>query len=136
MNIVSITTIATYVLFVAVGYKLESSLLYLYYRKTGHHYKEHHFTYGKYLLFLIIPCIIFLLEAHIYGMVLVKVFAGSMIIGTFLEWTLGFVFYKIVGVKLWTYHVYPLGEYTSYLSIVFWGFAGVFFVLLARVAGF
>jgi uncharacterized membrane protein len=132
MNTHLLYTAIIYLVAAAIGYTLESVLLRAYYQKTGNHYKEHHFTYSKYVLFMIIPFIAFLFQLNTFGSSLIKVFIGSMFIGTFLEWALGFAFYKIIGVKLWTYHVFPLGEYTSYLSIGFWGFAGVFFVLMAK----
>jgi len=67
------------------------------------------------------------------GSQLLLVCLSFALVGTFLEWLIGFFYHKIVGQKLWTYHRYSLSGYTSLLSIPLWGLAGALFWLLAKI---
>jgi uncharacterized membrane protein len=61
------------------------------------------------------------------------VFLFFAVIGTFMEWLIGFAYENVVGKILWTYDKFNINGYTSYLSIPLWGIAGVVFWLIANV---
>ena len=116
-----------------VGMMLETFFHRIHYWITKTHYKEHHFTWGKYLYYLLFPLLTFGVSIYENGWNVVQVFLIFAFLGTFLEWMVGFTYHKIVGVRLWTYHKYSITRYTSFLSIPLWGFAGILFWHLARV---
>lgn len=123
-----------YLLMVIAGLSLETIAVRAHYYLTKTHYKEHHFTFGKYILVLIMPL---MASFYVIGKVphLLNVFIVFAFVGPFLEWLLGFSYYKIVGQRLWTYHRYSITHYTSFLTIPFWGLAGVLFWLLSQLFG-
>ncbi len=64
----------------------------------------------------------------------VRLFMASAVIGTLLEYLLGVFLKHIRGSEVWTYHFLPLGRYTSWISIPYWGGAGlVFFYIATKV---
>lgn len=67
------------------------------------------------------------------GLSVLQVYLVFALVGTFLEWIIGFMYRQIVGEKLWSYHRYAIAEYTSFLSIPIWGLAGVLFWVLAQM---
>jgi hypothetical protein len=121
----------TYIVLAGVGLGLEEFFMGFYYAMTKNRYKKHHFTFSKYLMFIIVPGLV-LLSQYYYdqGFFAAKVFIVFGVLCTFLEWALGFFFKRMVGIQLWTYHKYALGRYTSWLSIPLWGLAGLLFTHL------
>lgn len=116
------------------GVILEDIIMKIHYRLTKKHYKEHHFTFGKYLFLLLGPLMGTGLLISQGNLVLINVFLTFSIVGTFIEYAIGFFYHGIIGQRLWTYHRYPIGNrYTSFLSIPFWGLGGILFWLLAKV---
>lgn len=61
----------------------------------------------------------------------VRLFMASAVIGTLLEYLLGVFLMHIRGSEVWTYHFLPLGRYTSWISIPYWGGAGLVFFYIA-----
>lgn len=115
------------------GFLLELSFSRLHFALTKTHYKEHHFTFGKYLYLLLTPTVlVFVLTVHL-DLNLAAIFVSFAIFGTIAEWFLGFFYHKIVGQRLWTYHKYHIMHYTSFLSILLWGFAGIIFWFLLQI---
>lgn len=121
-----------FILMVTTGVVLEMGVSKIHFFIFKNHYKERHFTPGKYLFFLLFLLIAFLIITFKNGLTLLKVFQMFAIISTMLE-LIGFSYNVIVGQRLWTYHRYTLTKYTSLLSIPICGLAGVLFWLLARV---
>lgn len=115
---------------IVVGVGLEWGLKTLHYRMTKTHYKEHHFTLGKYLFLLLFPLLGVFTSVNLVGLGVGAVFLKSAILGTVMEGLVGFSYHKVIGQKLWTYHKYSFGGYTSWLSVPVWGLAGVFFWLM------
>lgn len=84
-------------------------------------------------IFFFLPAVsLIVLVAHV-GMSLLYVFVVFALAGTAFEWLIGFFYHQIIGQRLWTYHRYTISGYTSFLSVPFWGLAGVFFWLLSQV---
>lgn len=96
--------------------------------------KTYHFNTGRYIYYLITP-VTALTFAFIAttSIKLLYVFFVFSLLGTFLEWLAGFAYHMIVGQKLWTYHRYSIGGYTSLLSMPLWGIGGVLFWLLVQI---
>jgi hypothetical protein len=60
------------------------------------------------------------------GGVVILVFLAWLILGPFLEATIGYTYLNITGKHLWIYERYGiLNRTTSYLSAPFWAFAGL-----------
>lgn len=62
-------------------------------------------------------------------------FLVSALAGTAAEWFLGTVFYRVFGIKIWTYHHGAIGEFTSIYSFPYWGGAIFFFWILIKNFG-
>ncbi len=95
--------------------------------------KTHYFPAGKFLYFLIFPLMSVIFVATQLQIPIIFGFLIFSIVGTTAEYFLGYTFHKIVGRKLWTYHTYSIGGYTSWLSIPLWGIGGIFFWLISRL---
>ncbi len=119
---------------VIIGVLFEVVVRRFHYYLTKQHYKENHFTLGKYLFLLLFPliatAIIFYIENEL---TVFKVFLTFGVVGMFSEWLVGMSYHKVVGQRLWTYHKYAIAEYTSWLSLPLWGLCGITFYLLAQV---
>jgi Putative ABC-transporter type IV len=107
------------------GVFLEIAVVRLHHAHIKTHHKEHHFSFAKYLLLILFPliaCGIILVKE---GGDLVSIFIAFSVLGTALEWFVAFGYHQIMGQRLWTYHRYSITKYTSFLSIPFWGTAGI-----------
>jgi len=124
---------ALFLLMAIGGVFLESLVMKIHFSVTKKHYKEHHFTFGKYIFFLLFPFLALSVIFYLSGQSALNVFLVFCLLGTILEWCIGYSFNQVVGQRLWTYHRYAIGGYTSYLSIPIWGMGGVMFWLLAKV---
>ena len=118
---------------VVFGLVAESAFMTAYFRRTGHHYKEHHFLLSRYVMVLVTPLAAILVVASSAGWVLLNIVVVFAFMGTFLEWLIGWAYHHIVGQRLWTYHRYSIGGYTSLLSVPLWGLCGGLFWLLAAI---
>lgn len=96
-------------------------------------YKKYHYSFARYIFFLLFPITAFIFVLAQIGLEVLTVFLSFSLIGTFLEWLSGFSYHMSVGQRLWTYHRYSIGSYTSFLSIPLWGLGGVLFWLLVSV---
>ncbi len=97
----------------------------LYFVFTKKHYKIHHYSFSKFLSFILFPLAIVTLYSSIANFSLLLLFLVFAISGTIMEGLLGYTYDKFMGQRLWTYHVYSIGGYTSLLSLPLWGIAGV-----------
>ncbi len=122
-----------FIVMVVVGILLEDFAIKFYRRFTKRKYKTNHFALGRYLFFLAFPLISILLVLPNGKEFFMNVFIVFAVVGTALEWLLGYFYHVMVGQRLWTYHRFPLyGNYTSVLSLPLWGIGGVFFWLIAK----
>jgi hypothetical protein len=115
------------------GVLFEVVLSQAHYFLTKKHYKQYQYSFDRYLFLLLFPLTATFFIASQVGFTLFYVFLAFMIVGSILEWLVGFSYHMVVGQRLWTYHRYGITTYTSLLSLPLWGFAGVLFWLLARV---
>lgn len=67
------------------------------------------------------------------GYKLLVLFLIFAVIGTALEWLAGFVYQRVIGKRLWTYHRYRIGPYTSWQSAPMWGMGAVLFWLVVKI---
>ncbi len=130
---VTVTDVVIFILIVAGGIMLESIFQQLYFKYTGKKLKKYHFSWSKYFCLLIPIIIAVVLYTIKFSASIVIVFLLFSLIGTFLEWLIGYLYHAIMGQRLWTYHRKSIGGYTSLLSIPLWGLAGVLFWLLAKL---
>lgn len=122
-----------FILLLLIGMLLEVSFKALHFKLTHSHYKENHFTYSKYFAYLFFPLMAIVYALFAINISLLKVFVVFALLGTFFEWLVGFSYHKVIGQRLWTYHRLSLGGYTSWLSIPFWGIAGLIFWILLQI---
>lgn len=102
---------------------------YLYGRRTKQ------FRWGEYVAMMSTPVVACLGLSYYYGVHIVYLFAASCVVGFVLEYSIGFIYHKILNRRLWTYGRYSVGGYTSLLTFPMWGVAGVVFWLLAHSIG-
>lgn len=77
--------------------------------------------------------LIFLLSKQNIGYI--KIFLVSAFVGTLLESALGRFLYNILGKPVWKYSFGRIGKFTSWISIPYWGGAGLLFLYLAKLVG-
>lgn len=116
-----------------IGWILEAIFSQGYYFFAKEHYKEHHFTFGKYIFFMLFP-LIAVAVSFLYEPKILQVFFLGCFLGTSFEWVVGWAYEKTIGQRLWTYHRFGiLSRYTSLLSIPLWGVAGVLMWYFAKI---
>ena len=118
---------------IVFGVVLEDLAQKIYFKAKGIKFKEHHFSYSRYVYLLLFPMLAAILIVSRSTDLLWVVFLTFSAVGTFIEWLIGFFYHRIVGQRLWTYHRHSISGYTSLLSIPLWGLAGIMFWLLARI---
>ncbi len=121
-----------YLLMLFGSFMFDTVVKYVHFWITRKHFKEHHFVLGRYLLSLIFPFIVLGIMYFELGNSIIRMFLAAAVFGTLAEWVLGWWFHKIMGTRLWSYHLYPISRYTSFLAIPFWGLAGVFLWLVSK----
>ncbi|MFZ6034668.1 MAG: putative ABC transporter permease [Patescibacteria group bacterium] len=122
----------TFLMVIIFGVLTEIAVSQLHYFLTKRHIKHYHFSYSRYLFLLLFPLVATFVTLGQNGNTLSKVFISFALLGTFLEWLIGFSYHMVVGQRLWTYHRLSLNGYTSVLSIPLWGLAGALFYLLGK----
>ena len=123
-----------FLILIIVGFLLESNIFQYHFLKTGKKFKTYHYSFGRYLYYLITPTTATLYAIFSTGEPeLLFIFFVFSLLGTILEWLAGFAYHMIVGQRLWTYHRHSLGGYTSFLSVPLWGVGGVLFWLLVQI---
>ena len=118
---------------VVSGWLLEAIIAKFHYFLTKAHYREHHFTFGRYVFWLLFPLAATLLLAYLKWGPVLEIFIVFAFVGTAIEWFVGWSYHQVIGQRLWTYHRYSVGKYTSILSMPLWGLAGVLFWFLAQI---
>lgn len=120
-----------YTLLVVVGVGVEVVSSKIYFHITRKHLKKNHFAFGRYIFLLLFPLVGTIFVITIHGISLLKVFLLFAVIGPILEWLIGYSYFQIMGVRLWTYKKFTYQGHTSMLTMPLWGMAGVLFYLLA-----
>lgn len=113
-----------------VGALLEVVFAEGHYFFTKKHAGENHYTIRKYIFFLFFPALGFFLLIGRAGMDIIFYFFLFAILGTILEWVIGYSYHMIVGQRLWTYHRGDIRKYSSWLAVPIWGFIGLVFHLV------
>lgn len=127
------TIFVNFLLILVIGVLIEVAVSQLHFYMTNKHIKRYHFSYSRYFFLLLFPMVAAFVTFGQTGITLVKVFLAFALVGTFLEWLIGFSYHMVVGQRLWTYHRLGLNGYTSILSIPLWGLAGALFYLLGKI---
>lgn len=104
-------------------------LAYLYGRKTWR------FHWGEYIAIIILPILCLVYLSVFYDLRILTLFLISSFLGFFLEYVIGLTYHKTLNRRLWKYHKYSVGGYTSLLSLPLWGIGGVVFWLLGSALG-
>lgn len=109
---------------------LESLFSRLFTRLTKQPFRQDHFKLGRYLLIVSLITLFALATAYFEGRGALVVFVVCAIVGPIVELLLSFSYESVVGQKLWIYYRYPIGYFTSWLTIPFWGAGGVILWLI------
>ena len=104
-------------------------LAYLYGRKTPK------FRWSEYAAILIAPTLFTLLLTYLHGIAIIELFFISSVFGFSLEYIIGLAYHKTLNKRLWIYHRYSVGGYTSILTLPIWGCGGILFWLLGKSFG-
>ncbi len=110
-------------------YLLGFYVSYLYGRTKGT------FRWVEYGVFCIVPVSSSLALSFIYGVKIIYLFLLSAGIGMFLEYTAGMAYHKTFKERLWTYSLFSLGGYTSWLTLPMWGSMSVALWVLGKAVG-
>lgn len=114
------------------GLFIESFISQIHYFVFKKGFKKYHYKFGRYLFFLLFPTLALIFSFMHTSQTVFYVFAVFSIVGTTLEWLAGFAYHMVVGQRLWTYHRFSIGGYTSLFAIPLWGLGGVLFYLLEK----
>lgn len=62
----------------------------------------------------------------------IKIFIVSSFLGAFLEYLVGKILCFFHGKPVWEYDYLPIGKFTSWVSVLYWGGVGLLFVRIAN----
>lgn len=93
------------------------------------------FGFDKYAAILVIPFLSCIGISYFYGLDVIYFYIIAGFAGLVIEYIVGFTYEKVFNERMWTYHIYGIDGYTSYLSPPAWGVVGVIFFLLSKVIG-
>lgn len=130
---ITYSTITIFLVLIVGGFIIESIFAQIHFLVYRNHFKKYNFSFGRYLFYLLFPLVALIYSFVSVGYQILPIFLAFSIIGTTIEWLAGFSYHMILGQRLWSYHRYSIGRYTSLLSIPLWGVAGVLFWMLNRV---
>jgi hypothetical protein len=120
-----------FLLIVVFGVGIEMILSKMYFKSHGKH-QVVHFKVSRYLFLLCVPMVGIILMSYLVGLSVWKFFFIFMVLGTTLEYCIGFSYKVIVGQMLWKYNKYTINGYTSLLAVPLWGLCGVLVYLLVK----
>jgi hypothetical protein len=83
------------------------------------------FSLVRYFILLAVPGLSLVYVIAQYGWVTLLLFAVFALMGTAIEYVLGYTFYKMCNTKVWEYSLYSWSGFTSWLAIIPWGFYGM-----------
>lgn len=126
--------LAIFLVTIVFGVGLEVLLSNIYFKKSGVKNKHQviHFKFYRYLFLVSVPIIITLIMSRMIDASILKFFIIFALLGTILEYCIGYSYKMVVGQKLWSYYRYSIKGYTSLLSIPLWGLCGSMMYLLVR----
>lgn len=116
---------------VVLGVGVEAILSKIYFRSHGKH-QVVHFKLSRYLFLLFVPLAGVIFMSYLVGFSVWKFFLIFMILGTVLEYCIGYSYKIIVGQRLWQYNKYSINGHTSLLALPLWGLCGVLVYLLVH----
>jgi hypothetical protein len=131
MEFTSVTLI--FLLLIIGGFLIESFVSQIHYFIFKKGFKKYHYKFSRYLFYLLFPILALIFSFAFTASRVFYVFIVFSVIGTVLEWLAGFAYHMVVGQRLWTYHRFSIGGYTSLFSIPLWGLGGVLFYLLEKL---
>lgn len=120
-----------FLLVIVIGVGIEIILSKIYFRSHGKH-QVVHFKLSRYFFLFLTPFLGVVLMSYIADSSVWKFFFIFMILGTILEYCVGYSYQKVVGQRLWKYNKYSLGGHTSLLAVPLWGLCGVLVYLLVN----
>lgn len=127
------TIVAIYLGLIIGGFIIESLVSQTHFLLFGKQFKKYHYKFGRYLFYLMFPVVALVFSLFFASPEVLSIFLAFSVIGPALEWLAGFSYHMVVGQRLWTYHRYSIGGYTSFFTIPLWGLAGILFWLLNKV---
>lgn len=130
---ISVQHFLLFLFLMAGGVTVELLLQKLYYYITRKKFVPLQFSFGRFLYYLSVPLSGVIILYFLEGIQIVESFFIFSLVGTFIEWLIGYFYEKIIGKPLWTYHIFSLQGHTSLLAMPLWGLAGVLFWLLAKI---
>ncbi|KKQ65796.1 MAG: hypothetical protein US86_C0008G0019 [Candidatus Daviesbacteria bacterium GW2011_GWA2_38_24] len=95
---VTINHVYIFIAMVIGGVFVEGLVTSFYYRIFKSEYKRHHFNIGRYVFLLLLPLIGTLFLGQQIGFSILKIFAIFALVGTALEWLIGFSYEYIAKV--------------------------------------
>lgn len=128
-----ISTITIFLALIIGGLIIESVFAQFHYLVYNRHFKEYHFKFSRYLFYLLFPTLAIIFSFIYTSSTVIYIFLIFSLVGTALEWLAGFAYHMVVGQRLWTYHRFSIGGYTSFLSLPLWGLGGILFWLLQKL---
>jgi hypothetical protein len=90
------------------------------------------FLWSEYAVLAMLPSISVLWAYGMYGPITFYVYIIACVVGTSAEYMVGWAYHVSMSRKLWVYKRLSIHDYTSILSVPFWGIAGVSFLVVSR----
>ena len=115
------------------GFIIESIISQTHFLLYKKHFKKYHYKFGRYLFYLLFPLTALLFSFFFQGLKVVSMFVLFSLVGVLAEWLAGFTYHMVMGQRLWTYHKYSIGGYTSLFSLPLWGIIGILFSFLGKL---
>lgn len=116
---------------IVFGVGIEMILSRAYFKTHGKH-QVVHFKLSRYLFLMAVPLLGVSLLSYLAGLSIWKFFFIFMLMGTTLEYCIGYSYKVIVGQMLWKYNKYSIKGYTSLLALPLWGLCGSLVYLLVE----
>ncbi|OGI76263.1 hypothetical protein A3C57_00150 [Candidatus Nomurabacteria bacterium RIFCSPHIGHO2_02_FULL_33_12] len=119
---------------IVFGVGIESFLSKIYFKKNGIEKKHQivHFKFSRYLFLISIPLLAVLVMSFTVSLSILKYFLIFAVLGTILEYCIGYSYKTVVGQRLWMYNKYSIAGHTSLLAIPLWGLCGALIYLLSK----
>ncbi len=124
-----------FLLIVLCGFIIESVFYLIFKSLFGKNFRQHFKPKIVSISIFTIPIwgLVFLITRQNFGFI--KIFLLSAIIGTMAESLLGRFLSDVLGKPVWSYDFARIGRFTSWISIPYWGGAGLLFFWIAKLAG-
>jgi uncharacterized membrane protein len=97
--------------------------------------KKQGFEWRTFALFILGPLCGVLLISRLYDQNIIYFFILSSILGTVLEYLVGYFYHHTFHERLWKYDRLNIGGYTSWLAVPMWGAVSIIFWVFAKALG-